>query len=76
MSKHFKVVKDTDDVSEEFLKELCCFIELHQNKAQTKGDLLVLHCITRELYEILGFYNEDGEEIDIMNIFKAGGIDD
>lgn len=61
-----KQVELTDDVSVEFLKDLVSFLKLHHDKAETKGDLELLETIATCLYVTVGFYNEDGEEIDIL----------
>ena len=71
MSKEYK---QTDDVT--ILKELISFLDEQHNKAQTKGDLLVLKELTMTLYETIAFYNEDDEEIDIINAVKEGGRDE
>ena len=63
MKKQFK---DSMEITKEFLQEICAFLYDIHDKAQTKGDLLVLKVLTRDLQDMVGFYNEDGEEIDIL----------
>jgi hypothetical protein len=63
-----KEYKQTDDVTKEFLSELVEFLSQHHGKAQTSGDLKLMHSLSLALYETLEFTNEDDEEIDIMKI--------
>lgn len=63
-----KEYKQTDNVTKEFLSELVEFLSQHHDKAQTSGDLKLMHSLLLTLYETLEFTNEDDEEIDIMKI--------
>lgn len=63
-----KQVELTDDITKEFLSELVEFLSQHHDKAQTSGDLKLMHSLSLALYGTLEFTNEDDEEIDIMKI--------
>lgn len=63
-----KEYKQTDDVTSEFLTELLEFLSQHRDKAQTNGDLVLMHSLSLALYGTLEFTNEDDEEIDIMKM--------
>lgn len=71
-----KEVELTDDVTKEFLAEIFEFILKSRDKVKTSGDCKVLEAMAAALYETIAFYNEDDEEIDIMNAVKEGGRDE
>ena len=68
-----KEYKQTDNVTEEFLSELLEFLSQHHDKAQTSGDLKLMHALSLALYGTLEFTNE---EIDIMKIVERSGKSD